>query len=254
MSRASIALSNFADFRGQVQGVNITANVPLEPYLSDGEINIHLGRIARAANFARIRSVEFSRYSQSEDPVSVGIAGISGKDTAIAALTATGGAVRRIDPELDIPLPIGWLISKSRLSVGINFGHEDTKKAPVREAGPWARYLDTTISEGLRWGSHQSLLRRDMAGRAVLATAATVTPAQELIVNGGAGEAALIYGAGVAFYTVLASGIARAMNSSPRSHIFGPFSGELTAAIGLSVDRLALTHAYTRTHKFADVR
>lgn len=239
MGRHSITLDNFADFHGEVNGVEITSILPLEPYVPSDEIAIDLGRVSRAARFGHLNSLTFRRYTE-QFTVTPGVDSMSEEGSATASFSATNaGTSPRGDSSVDPKKT--FVFDKGSGTVKINLGHEDLNDVNLREAKPWASYLDTAISEGLRSSSNRKLLGAtldDRVWRVIFAASNLLKPVLDLKSH-GLSKAASTYANDILWYNIMIG-------------LVGSFKtgGELSLTPGFSLDRLGLVQAYTQTRKF----
>ncbi len=59
MRRDCISLDNFAEWSGEVNGVEIDSRLPLSEHVPASEIDVDLGRIGRLVSFGRLQRLEF---------------------------------------------------------------------------------------------------------------------------------------------------------------------------------------------------
>ncbi len=237
MSKETITLDNFADFHGEVHGVEIKSNLPLEPYVPSSEINVHLGRIGRAAHFGHLGSLAFRRYSE-QDSITPGVDSVSEDGSATASFSASASKAPRIDPAVNIHS--SPLFNKGSGTVKINLGHEDLNDINLREAKLWANYLDTTMGESIRACSNRKLLS-SKTQRAIFASLYLLWPVIDLSSH-DVGKAIADYAINIGWFTSIAI-------------FFGGKNGEFTSLIpGFPLDRMGLVQAYTRTHKLVETK
>jgi hypothetical protein len=239
MGRHSITLDNFTDFHGVVNGVEILSTLPLEPYVPSDEIDINLGRIARAARIGHLNSLTFSRYSE-QTSVTPGVDSLGEDGSATASFSANASTPPRADSSLDRGNPS--LYKKGQGTIKINLGHEDLNEVNLREAKPWAQYLDIATSEGLRACSNRKLLS-GKGYRALMMSLWTLQPVLDLA-NHNLSNVAADYGQQMLLYSAMI-GLLSAIDGS---------SAEFSLTPGFSLDRIGAVQAYTRTHKFAKAK
>jgi hypothetical protein len=238
MGKNTITLDNFADFHGEVNGVEIQSNLPFESYVPTTEIDVNIGRIARAARIGHLGSIAFRRYSE-QTSITPGIDSVSDNGSATASFSVTASKAPRIDPSLN-PRRGSVLYTKGDGTVKINFGHDDLNDISLREAKPWAHYLDKTLSESLRACGNRQLMK-NKPFRTLISSIYLLSPVLDF--------------AGHKFGSI-PSGYARSlMWYTGSTAIFAGTQGEYTSLTpGLPIDRLGLTQAYTRTRKFVKAR
>lgn len=239
MGRGAITLDNFADFHGEVHGVAIRSNLPLESYVPSGEIAVDLNRIARAANFGHISSLAFRGFNE-ESSVNAGIDSVSDDGSATATFTASATIAPRIESVLagDTTEPIA---RRGTGIVRINFSHDDLNDVNLREAVPWADHVDTAIREGLRSVGNKKLLERPFYRTGFLASLATIgTVSGELLRPPLQGIAIAVAGTEFWYNAMLKTRLGQ--------------EAETTLIPFMPLDRLSLIQAYTRTRRFAKVK
>lgn len=239
MSKETVTLDNFADFQGEVHGVEIQSNLPFDSYVPSTEIDVNLGRIARAAKFGHLGSIAFKRYSEQSSIIPV-VDSVSEDGSATASFSATASKTPRIDSSL-LSQNTG-IYDKGSGTVKINFGHDDLANINVREAKPWADYLDTTIGAGLRSCSNRKLFS-SRAYRALMTGIYAWRPLLDLTGHNMDGLTH-DYVNSLAWYTLVIGGIG----------YFGGTGGEFTLTPAVSLDRLGLVQTYTRTRKFVEAK
>jgi hypothetical protein len=250
----TVSLAEFAEFQGEIGGIEIASALPLEPYIPGDEININLGRIARAASAAHLGSVEFGRYTRTKDQISPDVANVHDDGSATASLAATASRSPRTEPSVHIP-GLVELWNEGDASIKINFGHPDLDDAKVREAKPWAQLIDKAISEGLRWAGNRKLVHTQLDARAFVGTGCTLSPAVQMaLIDTELG--AFSYAFGFVMYNglLVGAGSARMNYFSRRGQWGSRFKGEYSLTPGIPFDRLAFLHAYSRIRKFAEVK
>lgn len=241
MGKNTITLDNFADFHGEVSGVEIRSHLPMEPYVPGTEINVNLGRIARSAHLGRLGSIAFRRYSE-QTQVTPGVDSVSEDGSATASFSASASKTPRIDSTIEPYRMLLPVANKGTGVIKINMGHKDMDDARLRDAEPWAHFLDRATSEGLRGCAKSKLLSRP-AIRAVAYGLGSI-PIGLTALNYGVETSTLQYAQGVGFWSVVVGVIARTRGST----------GEFTALPMLPLDRMGLAQIYTRTRKFVETK
>lgn len=246
MSKNTITLDNFADFQGEVHGIEIQSNLPFDPYVPSTEINVHLGRIARVAKLGHLGSVAFRRYSE-QSSVTLGVDSISDDGSATASFSASASKAPRINTGIDTNKDAAPWVSKGHGIIKLNLGHDDLSEINLREAQPWSNYLDRGIREGLRSSSTKKLLDQPLRRGAITVIWGGIPLVRTLIgdVSGGAE----LYLGNDALFIGVAAALSRFQSRVPRP------TGESTIFFpGLAVDRMGLIQAYTRTRKFVEAK
>ncbi len=239
MSKETITLDNFTDFYGEVNGVEIACNLPVEEYVPSSDIHINLGRIARAAKIGRLETVLFERYSES-DSMSPGVNSVSEDGSATVSFSSSATRTPRIRYGTDRSHGL-W--NKGMGLIKINFAHDDLNDVNLREAKPWAEYLNTSMRKGLERCSNNQLYGKNK----IIRPCGFVVYNSLVVGLGSAGSTdALLqdYAAGVISYNILL-------------HIFAWFntdSPEHTLVPYMPLDRMGLVQAYTRTRKFVEAK
>ncbi len=237
MSRERMTLDTFADFSGEVNGVTIRSHLPLESYVPSSEIDVEIGRIARAASLGHQSSIAFRGYSE-KSFITAGVDTVGDDGSATASFTASAVKAERIDSDLSMP---DIVTRKGTGTVRINFAHDDLDGVNLREAKPWANHVDTSIKEGLRSTANKKLMGKIgyRIGSAVF-------------LLGGMGTL-------VAIKNPSALGItsAVALGEVTYNAVLVAFSGregEFTSVPFVPIDRLGLVQAYTHTRRFATTK
>lgn len=148
MSKNTISFDNFADWHGEVSGVEFRSYMPLPEYVPTSELDVNLARIARLARIGRLASVQFGLYDEdSEVSFAVGSMNADGSSTATAI---KAGSVPRAKSKVDQP-PMNekYVFPPGHGQVRVNVAHPDLDDQVLREAKPWASLLDKGISDGL---------------------------------------------------------------------------------------------------------
>lgn len=165
MSDLKLPLSEFADWHGEVNGIEINAAINLPEYAPAEGISVHLGRIATIARFGRLAGVQFRTFSgDSETASSATIGGINfdGSATAVGVKTAS---IVRTKHTLEALSESGERYPRSVARIGINTNHPDIQTARVRTPEPWTRLLNKGMKTGLVAASKDQLLKPEMERR-----------------------------------------------------------------------------------------
>jgi hypothetical protein len=245
MGRQTITLDNFDEFRGEVNGVLMAANLPMEPYVPSDEIHVDLGRIATAARIGHLRLVLFERYSE-QDSISAGVDSVGDDGSATAAFSASATRAPRINAESLTPGEPTF--HKGGGGIRINLGHSDLDEANLREAEPWAKHLDASIREGMRACTSKKLFKNNRAYRvgafmfnaAFLGTVLTLSGVEPSNLNG-----------------IAEMGVGSAVGYNARNvtgKVFQGLQPEYSLIPYIPLDRMGLVHAYTHTRKFVKAK
>lgn len=245
MSKETVTLDNFADWHGEVHGVEIKSALPLESYVPSGDINIHLGRIARAARFGHLGSVTFTGYSE-RSFTAPGVSTLNEDGSATAAFSAV--AIRAPRGRSDVNTVAPFMFNRGTANVKINFDQEGIA-GNFRDPNLWAGILDLSIKEELRASSQKKLLNPKGARLAggMLSIALPVTIAT--LAGTGLVEFAKAYGEELVVVNGFMQAAAHFMPEEAEAN-----HPEITFLPFLPLDRLGLVQAYTRTRKFTKAK
>lgn len=235
VSKHTISLDNFAGWEGEVHGVRVVSNLAFSPYEPVSDVQVDVGRIARAARFGNLESLIFNRYSR-EDSLSVGVDSVASNGGATAVLSAAAVKVGRVETEL-APSGIPFY-SQGQGTIKINFGHGDLQRVNAREAEPLARHINLAVKEGLLDESYKQLLGSKINTLAGLSAFAMAASAE--IADSGSVAKGLLMG------LVFSSTMYTLTFNANRQKLMHP--GQLVPF--LSLERLAAVQAYTRSRDF----
>lgn len=238
MSKETITLDNFAEWDGEVHGVEIQSALPLEKYVPGPEITVNIGRIARIARVSRLETLSFRGYSERES-ISVGVSSLNEDGSATATLSASA-AVSRTD-SLVQSTPLFPMPERGRGGIRINFSHPDLNDVNLRDARPWANHLDSSIKEGLRNCANKQLFSNYGPWRA-LGLAIDRTSWGGLVALSGPSDIKTLIGTSIGAQVLTTLGY----NALGRSQREDP---EYSLVPYLPLDRLALAHFGTRGRK-----
>lgn len=164
MSKSTITLDNFAEWHGEVRGVEIHSFIPLPEYVPTTDIAIDLGRIATIARYGRLKSVRFGLYDE-EEKMSFSISGVN-KDGAATATGAKSATVSRSNSELNRESGEGYVpFPRGTASIKVNARHPDLNDTVLRKPEPWATLLDKGMRGGLAEASRKQLLEPKLERR-----------------------------------------------------------------------------------------
>jgi len=147
MSKDTISFDNFAEWHGEVRGIELESQLALPDYAPTSDITVDLGRIATVARVGRLSSVHFNTYDASvTHQIVLGGVGADGSATAAGAGAAT---VARSKAELKHEHDSLEKFPRSAAYVRINTSHPDMHGQRLRTPEPWANLLNKGMQDGL---------------------------------------------------------------------------------------------------------
>jgi hypothetical protein len=232
-----ITLDNFADWHGEVGGVEIDSNLPFEPYVPAEAIDVHLGRIARAARMSHLNYLAIGAHAESSFSMP-GVASVDRDGSATMAMSDSTDRTPRGRSAAEYVAP--FMFNKGRGDISINFAQDDFE-GNLRDPSLWAKVMDLSIRDQLREAGKKKLLRPAdlrVSGFAICTVAGSI----------GLGILNHNLAAG---YTIDVLGMNGLMQAA--KHLMPAEAQandpETTLLPMLPLDRVALTSIYTRTRK-----
>lgn len=156
MSKNTIQLDNFAEWQGQVKGVEISSRIMLPEYVPTHEMSVDLGKIATIASLGRLQSLHINLYEEKQQ-TNLSVSNIDAQGTATAG-AAKAGTINRAQSSINSNHDRPLKFPRGDGVVRINVNHPDLDDKVLRSPKPWADLLDKGVRDGLATAGRKQLL------------------------------------------------------------------------------------------------